>query len=556
MKKLNNLKNYIKSKKNFLFIFALILFMLCLPLMQYKVSVADDYLFHYSRVQSITDSLKQGIFPVKVHYPMANTCGYGTGLFYPNLFLYIPAIINLFIGNIGLSYKLFMVIVLTVLFFMSYLSIKAVTKDSKIALLSTILIMCSNGLILNLYDRTALGELLGFLFITPIICGLYNYVHDDFDKPYILAVGFLGVANAHLITTLICIIFAILYFLINIKSSIKNPKKVLKLLLTAIIVTLISTAFWLPMLEQLSAQTFKLSKPWTHIKDDAYYPIDLFGTGKFSIGIIITLCVPLLIYGIFDKKIEKNKKLFAIFAIFFMFLMLFGPFWEITNNYSNIIQFKWRLLGITTVLSSISISLFIKHYSNELNIKFDYLFITITMIAVSLSISHINDVVENHDAYKSEYIETILYAIPESIGGGQEYLPIETDYDYLLENSFIVSTNTGAKTAIAKEDFKGTFVLEDYYNATSVEVPFIYYLGYVANITSPDGQVTPLDIEKSENGLLKLIIPDGVYGIVNVWYDGTKIQEFSYIVSLITLIIVCISFGIYKYRKYKKASKK
>lgn len=556
MKKLNNLKNYIKSKKNFLFIFALVLFILCLPLMQYNVSVADDYLFHYSRIQSITDSLKQGIFPVKVHYPMANTCGYGTGLFYPNLFLYIPAIINLFIGNIGLSYKLFMVIILTALFFISYLSIKSVTKDSKIALLSTILIMCSNGLLLNLYDRTALGELLGFLFITPIICGLYNYVHDDFDKPYILAIGFLGVANAHLITTLVCIIFAILYFLINIKSSIKNPKKVLKLLLTAIIVTLISTAFWLPMLEQLSFQSFKLSEPWTHIKDDAYYPIDLFGTGKFSLGIIITLCVPLLIYGIFDKKIEKTKKLFAIFAIFFMFLMLFDPFWELTNDYSNIIQFKWRLLGITTILSCISISIFIKHYSNELNIKFDYLSAIIAIIALALLIIHMNDVVESHDAYKSEYIETIIYTIPESIGGGQEYLPVETDYDYLLENSFIVSTNTGAKTAIAKEDFKGTFVLEDYYNATSAEVPFIYYLGYVANITSPDGQVTPLAIEKSENGLLKLIIPDGIYGIVNVWYDGTKIQEFSYTVSLLTLIIVCISFGIYKYKKCKKASKK
>lgn len=555
MEKLNKLKNYIKDKKIFLFIFILVLFMPCLPLMQYNVSVADDYLFHFSRIQSITDSLKQGIFPVKVHYDMANTCGYGTGLFYPNLFLYIPAIINLFINNIGLAYKLFLVIILSALFFMSYLSIKAVTKNCKTALLATLLIMFSNSLMLNLYDRTALGELLGFVFITPIICGLYNYVHDDFDKPYILAIGFLGVANAHLITTLVCIIFAILYFLINIKSSIKNPKKFLKLVLTAIIVTLIATAFWLPMLEQLLDQTFKLSEPWTHIKDDVYYPIDLFGTGKFSIGIIITLCLPLLLCGIFDKEISKTKKLFAIFAIFFMFLMLFSPFWKLTNDYSNIIQFKWRLLGITTILTCISISIFAEHYSEKLNIKFDYLFVIITIVAAGVCIIHMNDVVSSHDDYKSEYISTILYTIPESIGGGQEYLPVETDYDYLLENGFIVTTNTGAKAAIAKEDFKGTFVLEDYYNATSAEVPFIYYLGYVANITSPDGQVTPLAIEKSENGLLKLIIPEDVHGIVNVWYEGTNIQKVSYVISILTIIIVCISFGIYKYRKCKKASK-
>lgn len=556
MEKLNKLKNYIKDKKIFLFVFALVLFMLCLPLMQYKVSVADDYLFHFSRIQSITDSLKQGIFPVKVHYDMANTCGYGTGLFYPNLFLYIPAIINLFINTIGLSYKLFLVIILSALFFLSYISVKAVTKDAKTAMLSTLLIMCSNGLMLNLYDRTALGELLGFVFITPIICGLYNYVHDDFDKPYILAIGFLGVANSHLITTLICIIFAILYFLVNIKSSIKNPKKFFKLVLTALIVTLISTSFWLPMLEQLSEQTFKLSEPWTHIKDDVYNPIDLFGTGKFSIGIIITLCIPLILYGIFDKEISKTQKLFAIFAIFFMFLMLFSPFWKLTNDYSNIIQFKWRLLGITTILSCISISIFVKHYSEKLNIKFDYIFIIIAIAAVAFCITHMTDVVNNHDDYKSEYISTILYTIPESIGGGQEYLPVETDYDYLLENAFVVSTNTGAKTAIAKEDFKGTFVLENYYNATSAEVPFIYYLGYVSNITTSDGNVIPLEVKKSDNGLLELIIPEGVYGIVNVWYDGTNIQRISYAISLTTILIVIISFVIYKIRKYKKASKK
>ena len=556
MKKLDNLKNYLNSNKNFLFIFIFVLFMLCLPLMQYKINVADDYLFHFSRIQSITDSLKQGIFPVKVHYNMANTCGYGTGLFYPNLFLYIPAIINCFINNIGLSYKLFLVIILSALFFISYISVKAVIKDSKTALLSTILIMCSNALMLNSYNRTALGELLGLVFITPIVCGLYNYIHDDFDKPYILAIGFLGVANSHLITTLICIIFAILYFLINIKSSIKNPKKLLKLVLTAIIVTLISTSFWLPMLEQLSAQTFKLSEPWTHIKDDAYYPVDLFGNGKFSLGIIITLCIPLILYGIFDKEISKSKKLFAIFAIFFMFLMLFSPFWNLTNEYSNIIQFKWRLLGITTILSCISIAIFVKHYSDKLNIKYEYLFTIFAVASAAICIINMEEIISNHDNYKSEYISTIIYNIPESIGGGQEYLPVETDYDYLLENSFIVSTNTGAKTAIAKENFKGTFVLEDYYEATWAEVPFVYYLGYVSTITTPTGEVIPLQVEKSDNGLLKLIIPEGVYGIVNVWYDGTQLQEFSYIISVVTILCVCMFTGIYKFKKYKKASKK
>ena len=141
-----------------------------------------------------------------------------------------------------------------------------------------------------------------------------------------------------------------------------------------------------------------------------------------------------------------------------MFLMLFSPFWNLTNEYSNIIQFKWRLLGITTILSCISIAIFVKHYSDKLNIKYEYLFTIFAVASAAICIINMEEIISNHDNYKSEYISTIIYNIPESIGGGQEYLPVETDYDYLLENSFIVSTNTGAKTAIAKENQNIHFV--------------------------------------------------------------------------------------------------
>lgn len=551
---MEKIKKYMKEKKNIIFVFVIVIFILCLPLMQYRLSIADDHLFHFSRIQSITDCLKNGIFPVKVHTNMANSCGYGTGLFYPNLFLYIPAIINLFISNIGLSYKIFTVIILSLLFFLSYISIKSVTKDTKTALLGTILIMFSKGLIHNLYDRTALGELIGFIFITPIICGLYNYVHDDFNKPYLLALGFFGVANSHLITTLICIIFSVLYFLINIKSSIKNPKKFLKLILTAIVVILLSASFWIPMLEQLSVQEFKLSHPWTSIKDEEYYPIDLFGTGKYSIGLIVTVFTPILIYGLLDKKVDRKVKPLAFLTIFIMALMLCGPFWTLTNDFSNIIQFKWRLIGIITILSSICIAILVKHYSSEFNIKFEPIIIALIAISMAYTIIIMNDTLKNHNTCTSEYIETIIYGIPESIGGGQEYLPVELDYDRLQLNSYIAFLDNNQQIPVSKDGIRTTAYIEQGYKATFVEVPCIYYLGYVSNITSPEGVVTPFAVEKSENGLTKVIVPDNLYGTLNVWYDGTELQDISYFISLATSVVLCVVFVIYKLKKYKKVS--
>ena len=254
MKNLEKIKKLFIENKLFIVISIALIFAVSMPFMQERLLCADDYQYHMARIQSLTDSLKIGIFPVKIHYKMANSFGYGSGLFYPNFFIYFPAIINLLINNLGLSYKIFIVVILSLLYALNYYSFKSVTKQHKTALLITALVFLSRCLSLNLYDRSALGEFLGFLFIAPIVCGLYNYVYDDFDKPFLLIIGFLGVFNAHLITSFICLIYAIIYFLIHIKTSIRNPKRFLKLIISAMIVILISAAFWIPMVEQLSVQ--------------------------------------------------------------------------------------------------------------------------------------------------------------------------------------------------------------------------------------------------------------------------------------------------------------
>ena len=548
---MEKIKKLFIENKLFIVISIALIFAVSMPFMQERLLCADDYQYHMARIQSLTDSLKIGIFPVKIHYKMANSFGYGSGLFYPNFFIYFPAIINLLINNLGLSYKIFIVVILSLLYALNYYSFKSVTKQHKTALLITALVFLSRCLSLNLYDRSALGEFLGFLFIAPIVCGLYNYVYDDFDKPFLLIIGFLGVFNAHLITSFICLIYAIIYFLIHIKTSIRNPKRFLKLIISAMIVILISAAFWIPMVEQLSVQKYKLSDPWTKIENDEYAPIDLFGVSRYSIGLIYTISTPILFYSLFESQIEKNKKVFIILALIFTFIMLFSPFWKLTASVSNIIQFKWRLIGLTTVLDSIGVCIILVYYADKYNINFDILLVCIIIFAFVFAFINMNNVIANHELYDNTYLNEILYAGENQIGGGQEYLPIELDFSEHLIEPDIALTDSHERLLFEKSGLSGTCKIDPAKRIKAVDIPFIYYLGYSGYVIQDDESIVPVQITKDSVGLVQAIIPNNTSGTLVVFYNGTKLQKISYMISAISIIGTCL-YIIIKKRKTSK----
>ena len=90
---MNKIKDFFKENKFILTIFIITIFILILPNLHKDLVIGDDYIYHTARIQGIADSLKNGVFPIKINSTMANSFGYASSTFYPDLFLYIPAII-------------------------------------------------------------------------------------------------------------------------------------------------------------------------------------------------------------------------------------------------------------------------------------------------------------------------------------------------------------------------------------------------------------------------------------------------------------------------------
>ena len=122
---LKKLKKFFLENKLTLYIGIVVVIVLALPIFRNNMFLGDDYEYHMSRIQSISDSIKSNIFPVKVHSQMANGYGYASGLFYPNFFLYIPAILLSLGLNIINSYKIFLILMFIFMFFFDlYISSK------------------------------------------------------------------------------------------------------------------------------------------------------------------------------------------------------------------------------------------------------------------------------------------------------------------------------------------------------------------------------------------------------------------------------------------------
>lgn len=91
-----------------------------LPYFQSGIVTGSDDTFHLIRISSLATALKNGMFPVKFHPTLCRGYGYGVGFFYPNLFLYLPAILIVLGVSQNVAYKIFAFFIMCAIFGTTY----------------------------------------------------------------------------------------------------------------------------------------------------------------------------------------------------------------------------------------------------------------------------------------------------------------------------------------------------------------------------------------------------------------------------------------------------
>ena len=502
-----------------------------------------DIEFHYSRMISLTNSIRNGDFFALIHDAFFGY-GYALGIFYGNFFFYIPALLCLIGVPEIVSFKLlyFLINIGTVI--ITYISTKGIIKDEKVSLFATILYCLSEYRLFDIFVRGAMGEMLSFMIAPLVIWGLYEIVYDDSRKWYLFTIGFVLLLLSHLITTVLMAFFCLIIIIFNYKRFIKEKIRFKHLIISGLVGVLLGSFFMFPIFEQ-----FLFSDINILVNGSVYYP---FGSSIFSLiipkwffscylGISIIILMPL---RLFLSKKDIDKKYYNILSFGDLLLMLSIITWICTTNIFpwnilgktlSFIQFPWRLLFFSTLFASISIGitlyLFSKnHYKKIINTIF--VFIAVTSVASTVLYSLQYGLRKNH------YTEFMV----DEIGNG-EYLLSNTDLLELKEKKVEFVTNN--KDLIFDYDKVGTRVKVSYSNnlvdGTYIEIPLFNYLGY---------KITPkLKVVNGENDLIRVYL-DNIEGTFEISYDGTLVQKISYSISITSLII----FSLYMFKVHRKSN--
>lgn len=531
---------YINTHKNQIILIGVLLFVsfiVSIPMYAGGLPSGDDWLFHLLRIEGLKDALQSGQVPVRINPLFFNGYGYAVSLFYPDLFLYIPALLRLGGLNLIASYDIFIALLSMATFIAAYYCGKGISKSRYTGIIIAVVYCLSQYHLQNIYTRFALGEVQAFIYLPFIVYGLYNFIYETFDKPYLFVVGFTGLIYCHLISAVLAFIVSLFIMIFGLRHIVKDSKKIPKLLLAALFTVGLTCAFWLPMLEQMTTNKFSFElEYWSTLQDMAADFGHIFmisykiGYGYCSIGVELFILCALRLLLIRPGKSagpEDRKKIkIADGALIVGFVLVFAASnlfpWGYMPAFMKNIQFPWRLFSLATLLFSVAIGIiFGAIFPRKKYIGMALILIVMTASAVS-TLQHSVTYAElpKYDEVRNTYPDT-----------GYQYVPLGLDGSILKELPSEVSTDSGENLRYERNGVKLTI---EYPSAGNyINVPLIFYKGYTAKAIDGAGMeyALPIVYGKDKNIQIACSTVTAPCTII-VDYTGTTAQDVSFALSL------------------------
>lgn len=511
-----------KYRFEFLFSFLAVLIAFS-PYIRQDLIIGSDHPFHLARIETLAQNLSYGIFPTKVHVDLCYGYGYGVGFFYPDFFLYFPAILMLLGLSLEVSFKLFAGVLLCSIFCSTFYCAYRLTDDRYAALSSAALFLFSNQVMGSFYYTFSLGTSIGLIFLPMAICGMYLFLTKRNTLPLMLAFGFTGLIFSHLQSTFLAVLVCFIILLVNIKQFFRFPNLIKQLLAAIIAVSAITASFWLPMLEQFVAQTYKLSEPWTWVDDNVLLLSRLIHTE--GLGWALTILVFLMGFYMCIHNTPRLR-LFYYLGLILYFLPVCGKFWEIFRFAFKFLQFPNRLLGPAAVLMVLAAALlFSILFTSERQKR------TVAALLFVLAVYTGMNYIGNSFEATEDFGGRILYQEIAGLGAGEEYIPVETTREDLT-TPITAFSNIGDEISGIRQNEVFSFTASS--EAAYYDVPFIWYKGYTAYTENGTRLQTTKD---PEHGMVR-ILTNGLEGseTVNVRYAGTPILYISYGITFLAFL--------------------
>lgn len=517
------------------------------PLFTRYLTYGHDLTFHLNRILGLSASMESGMFPVRLNGYSFNGYGYADAVFYPNLFLYIPALLYMAGVPFTAAVHGFLLLVHAASAASMYFSAGKLFCSRKTGCAAAVFYTLSVYRLSNAYTRAAYGELLAMVFLPLAVYGLYQLFFGDEKQWPVLTAAFTGIFQSHLITTVLVAAGCVLFGVCAIRRL--GERKRLLALGKALLFTLLLNLWTLvPLVQylmsgidtsalQFPADTYSAS--WTTLL--AVYPP---GSGESpSILRDLSSAMPLglglaLLCGVFLMLAERKRtgngepagfwrEARVLFWCGLAMLAAASPLFPwgaasripLLETASSYIQYPWRLLTFANCFLSMSGAWALNRLLAGK--PAGYLYGTALVLAMVSSQFYLDQIGREKAEIWNEYNVT-------SSVGKSEYLYAGTQTGSLLGEAY------GSGYSVSDVEKHGFSVTLRYEAAGEgegyVEVPLLYYPGYRCE----DGEGRQLAPERGTSNVVR-VYPQTDAGTLHVYYQESGLWRCMEAVSLASL---------------------
>ncbi len=508
-----------------------------------------DLNYHLLRISSMKDALTEGVFPPRVNPLFFDGYGYGSSMFYPDIFLVIPALFHMAGASLLLSYKIFLVMVMVAGTLVTYYCMKFFVQKWQMALLGTYVLMLSTYYLADINNRAGIGEYIAIMLVPVLLVGVYDYLALEGKRVSYIGVALGGMLLCHTIMGFLgCLItvgiFVLCLILPTTRKTVFEKIRFRKLLVTALCTLGVVAYYIFPMLEQMVGDRFWYQTPWANAGDytqpfkSLFAPVGVFlNIATFGVGVPVLLLVATrVVLGKVKNKWAEGAFLLGI-ALFLATTKLVP--WRILDNTPlKMIQFTYRFYPYAFVLLVFgSMGIYAEKLWDERRRW------TKGLPVVVLLLTLVCGVWQNNVCYHfgARYPMDDAYVLGNNhyVGKG-EWIP-EGVSDQIFQGEAEVKALAGSGEEVEwSVDGYQQYSFHTIEGETCYAVPLLYYKGYEATLQGEGGE-TMLEIVKGADGCLQVQMDENTKdepGTVEIRYSGTLIQAVSNWISLLTLLAI------------------
>ena len=505
----------------------------CMPLLWRGVFDGHDLLFHLNRIEGIASGLRNGQFPVRIHSSTLLGYGYAAPEFYPELFLYVPAVLRNLGVSLSASVRVFEACINLATALACYLCVRSLMHSRRAAVGAGVLYTLCVYRLVNLYTRATLGESLAMIFFPVVLLGLYEVLRRDEKRWPLLVLGMTGVCMSHLLSTLFCAAFCALAALLSVKKLFAEKKRMLSILLAAGVTVLCGLWFYVPMMQYTAdgISTSVVLNAAENVHVPGSFLVGFAGDAgadapedfAYTIGVVPGLamllgCALLLVRryaaGREAFKAENDRLSLALLGLGAFALLLSTDFFpwaflcSLRKPFSTFfmqMQFPWRFVSIAAPMLSVSAAWGYLREEKDAKIGMAAL---IALCVVFSGYTMQTMVQQEAPLQKETYTDTRIEQF--------EYTYLGTEKSALKVGD--VRANPEGTCEVETFEKRGTDITVSVKTGgvcTYLEVPRLYYPGYRAEM---DGQ-TRTAVRGTNNMVRIYGTPEGGEGVLHVWYQ-------------------------------------